>query len=145
MSKYDPWKKEGVFVLSSGKTVQNYYDLKEMMGEPDKLLDEVIAIKKKVDWDKIDVIVGIDYGGTPLAIALATTTGYPYAVIRKDEKTHGMRKRIEGSPVIGRVLLVDDVRTSGRSIHDATAYLENKGYKIEKTVVLLDRDDMGDL
>ncbi len=145
MNKYDKWKKEGVFVLSSGRTIHNYYDLKEMMGDPDELTKEVMHIKKKIDWSKIDVIVGIDYGGTPLAIALSTLTGHPYAIIRKNEKDHGTKKRVEGSPIIGNVLLLDDVRTTGNSIHEARVYLENKGYKIIETIVLLDRDDMDDL
>ncbi len=148
MNKYDPWKKEGVFVLSSGKTVHNYYDLKEMMGDPKVLMEEVMEIKNSktlVEWSKIDVIIGIDYGGTPLAIALATVTNIPYAIIRKDEKDHGTRKRIEGSPKIGKTLLLDDVRTGGDSMHDARMYLENKGYTIIETIVLLDRDDMVEL
>lgn len=139
----DKYKKTGNFTLSSGEKSNTYYDLKEAMGEPAVLSEMVEEIEKQNPHinTNIDIIIGIDYGGIPLAVALSLKKGIPYAVIRKESKTHGMWHRIEGCQKIGRVLLLDDVYTTGKSIGEAKEYLELKGYSIINTTVILDRNE----
>lgn len=129
--------KKGKFKLSSGGTSDTYYDLKEAMGEPLNLteLTEYLG----VDTSGIDVIIGLDYGGVPLAISLAITTGKPYAILRKDKKDHGTQRRLEGYQKKGRCIIVDDVKTTGKSIEEAKNYLESVGYMVKDIKVLLDR------
>ena len=138
-SKYLPWKKTGKFTLSSGQIVDSYYDLKEMLGNPKLLEEETYDIMEKSKKHNFDVIIGIDYGGVPLAVSLSLKTGIPYAILRKEQKLHGMQKRIEGSPIKGRCILLDDVKTTGKSLVEAKDYLNNNDYYVLKSFILLDR------
>ena len=135
----EKYKKTGNFVLSSGEQSNVYYDLKEAMGDPVILNDVIKKIEAKHDMSWIDVIIGIEYGGVPLAVGLSLKTGVPFAVLRKKEKEHGMKKRIEGYQRVGNVLLLDDVRTTGASIQNAKEYLTGLGYNVAGTEVAFTR------
>jgi len=135
----DKYKKTGKFQLSSGHESTYYYDVKEAMGEPTNLREMVSDLDKKHNMKDIDVIIGIDYGGIPLAVGLSLYTNVPFATVRKEAKDHGTKKRIEGYQQKGRVLLLDDVRTSGHSIKEAKEYLKSKGYTIEATATVMTR------
>lgn len=134
----DKYKKTGNFTLSSGKKSNTYYDLKEAMGEP-AVLSEMIDGIIGIDYD---VIIGIDYGGTPLAVALSLRYGVPYAILRKEKKQYAMWHRIEGYQGKGRVLLVDDVSTTGNSMKEAREYLKSEGYDVVKTKVIMERNEL---
>ncbi len=140
--RYIDWKKIGKYKLSSGKHVKTYYDLKEMMGFPVLLRDEVRRIAHLTRIDEVEIIVGIDYGGVPLAIALSLLTNIPYAILRKEVKNHGMAKRIEGCQLRGKCLLLDDVKSTGKSLEEAKEYLEEWRYQVIETHVLMERKDI---
>jgi len=133
------YKKTGKFTLSSGKESDFYYDIKEAMGEPENLREIISDLDKKHNMKNFDVIIGIDYGGIPLAVGLSLYTSLPFAVIRKEAKDHGTQKRIEGYQEIGNVLLLDDVRTSGNTIKESKDYLKSLGYKIIATETVMKR------
>jgi len=137
--QFEKYKKIGNFKLSSGRTSSYYYDIKEAMGEPENLREIIRELDKEHNFKDIDVIVGIEYGGVPIAVGLSLYTSIPFAVIRNSEKQHGTQKRIEGYQKVGRVLLLDDVKTSGRSIKDAKVYLKSKGYTITATSTVIIR------
>lgn len=139
---YLPWKKTGDYKLSSGKHVNTYWDLKEMMGDPQLLAEEVRRIVRLRKMEDVKIIVGIDYGGVPLAIALSLMTNIPYAVLRKEAKNHGMAKRIEGCQTRGKCLLLDDVKSTGKSMEEAKKYLEEWRYQVIETHVLMERIDV---
>ncbi len=139
--RYIDWKKKGDYKLSSGKHVETYFDLKEMMGDPRILREEARRIAHTTAIDKVDVIIGIDYGGVPLAIALSLLTNIPYAILRKEAKNHGMAKRIEGCQLRGKCLLLDDVKSTGKSLEEAKKYLEEWRYQVIETHVLMERND----
>jgi orotate phosphoribosyltransferase len=138
----EKYKKVGEFTLSSGKKSNVYYDLKEAMGEPEILNDVIQKIKTKWDLSNIDVIVGIEYGGVPLAVGLSLATNIPFAVLRKKAKEYGMGKRIEGYQRFGNAILLDDVKTTGGSIQKAKEYLTELGYNVIITEVAFTRDDL---
>lgn len=125
----DKYKKTGQFTLTSGAQTSVYYDIKEAMGEPQNLYDMAEEIALRLT-KKPDVIIGLDYGGIPLAVALSLQLRIPYAVLRKEQKKYGTRKRIEGYQGKGRVLLVDDVTNTGASLDAAYAYLKSVGYDV---------------
>lgn len=135
----EKYRKIGNFTLSSGEKSNYYYDIKEAMGEPTMLRGFYSEIHKNNNMKNIDVIIGIEYGGVPLAIGLSLYTNIPYAIIRKETKQHGTQKRIEGYQKIGRVLLLDDVRTTGNSIKETKEYLKSKGYEIMATATVMTR------
>lgn len=138
---YKLFKKTGKkFTMSSGKESEFYYDIKEMMGYPEHLSDIIAELKDDVCLNNVDVIIGLDYGGIPLAVALSMDTKIPYAVLRKSKKKHGTERRLEGNQVIGNALLLDDVRNSGETFREAIGYLESMDYNVVESWCCVRRD-----
>ena len=125
----EKYKKVGSFKLSSGLQSEVYYDLKEAMGEPQNLMDMTDKLELQI-INYPDIIIGLEYGGIPLAISLSLRLNIPYAILRKETKQYGIKNRIEGYQGKGKVLIVDDVSTTGKSIDDAHKYLESIGYNV---------------
>ncbi len=138
MINLQKYKKIGNFTLSSGRKSKYYYDVKEAMGEPSNLQKIFAKLMQEIPITT-DLFVGIEYGGIPLAIICSVMTGKPYAVLRKNKKRHGTLSKIEGFKGKGRVVLLDDVYTTGNSIKKATRFLTKKGYNVVKTLTVIDR------
>jgi orotate phosphoribosyltransferase len=96
-----------------------------------------------------DMLYGPAYKGIPLAaaagIALADHHGrdLPYAFNRKEAKDHGEGGMIVGSPLSGRVLILDDVITAGTSIDESVAIIRDQGGEPAGVVIALDRRERG--
>jgi orotate phosphoribosyltransferase len=96
-----------------------------------------------------DMLFGPAYKGIPLvaatAIALADAQGrdVPYAFNRKEAKDHGEGGSIIGSPLAGRVLIIDDVITAGTAIRESTRLIEQAGANVAAIVLALDRQERG--
>jgi orotate phosphoribosyltransferase len=75
-----------------------------------------------------EVIAGVETAGIPHSSALAFATGKPSVFVRKTEKDHGLKNRIEGGEVKGmRVVLIEDMVTTGESSLSAVAALRESG------------------
>lgn len=140
----EKFKKTGNFELSSGLQSNIFYDLKEAMGEP-RILEEMARNLCKKIVTRPDIVIGIDYGGIPLAIAVSMKLNIPFAIIRKKRNTHGMGRRVEGYQEKGTVLLIDDVFQTGRSMDKAQTYLTYCGYKVIQTLTILERNLDGEI
>jgi len=80
----------------------------------------------------------------PWASVLAYTLSKPLVYVRKEVKHHGREKMVEGLLAPGdKVLLVDDVITTGKNILDAMQTLRNEGGVVEDALVLVDREEGG--
>lgn len=96
-----------------------------------------------------DMLFGPAYKGIPLvtstAAALAEHHGrdVPYAFNRKETKEHGEGGLIIGSPLAGRVLIVDDVITAGTAIRASADLIQSAGATIAGVVLALDRQERG--
>jgi len=96
-----------------------------------------------------DMLYGPAYKGIPLAaaaaIALADHHGrdLPYAFNRKEAKDHGEGGTIVGSPLRGRVLILDDVITAGTSVGESVAIIQAHGATPAGVVIALDRRERG--
>ncbi|AHF05198.1 orotate phosphoribosyltransferase [Marichromatium purpuratum 984] len=96
-----------------------------------------------------DVLYGPAYKGIPLAattaIALATKhdRDQPYAFNRKEAKDHGEGGTIVGSPLRGRVLIIDDVITAGTSVRESVEIIRAAGAEPAGVVIALDRQERG--
>ncbi len=96
-----------------------------------------------------DVLFGPAYKGIPLvtsaAIALADQHGrnVPWAFNRKEVKDHGEGGQIVGTPLSGRVLLLDDVITAGTAIREAVQIIQAAGARPVGVVLALDRQERG--
>ena len=129
----------GEFTLTSGAKSSYYVDIKKASTNPGVL--KKVAKEMAAHVDGIDMIAGMELGAVPIAVAVALETGKPYVIIRKGERTHGTGKQIEGDPVAGkRVLIVEDVTTSGGSTIKSVEILRDAGASVDKALVVVDRE-----
>jgi len=100
----------------------------------------------KVEYD---MIYGPAYKGIPLAaavtIALANefNKDVPYAFNRKEIKDHGEGGVIVGSPLSGKILIIDDVISAGTSVRESVNIIKAQGAQPAGVVIALDRQEMG--
>jgi len=140
--------KFGVFKLTSGKVSPYYIDLRIVPSFPDAF-NEICTfyktlIKEDVGAENFERVAGIPIAGMPFASLVAYQFKKPFLYIRKEEKTHGRQRRIEGILAPGdRVLLVDDLVTTGLSLKKAIEALRAEGGVVSDAVVLLDREEGG--
>ncbi len=98
---------------------------------------------------EFDVLFGPAYKGIPLAaatsIALAQKTGHaiPWVFNRKEAKDHGEGGSLVGSPLRGRVLIIDDVITAGTAIRESLGLIDAAGAKAVGVTVMMDRQERG--
>ena len=98
---------------------------------------------------EFDVLLGPAYKGIPIASATAVALSgvfgrdVPWAFNRKEAKDHGEGGSIVGTPLAGRVLLVDDVITSGAAIREVMSIVDAAGASLAGVVVSLDRQERG--
>ena len=86
------------------------------------------------------MVAGMELGAVPLATALSLTGGVPMVIIRKEKRVHGTRKQIEGEDVNGKkVLVVEDVTTSGGSALRSVQVLRNNGAIVDRVITVVDR------
>jgi orotate phosphoribosyltransferase len=136
----------GDFILSSGQRADFYVDLRQI------LLDGRLAplagrVMLDLTWDLgYEAVGGLTMGADPVATAMmhaAAGRGTPIDafVVRKQEKDHGLQRRIEGPDVAGRrVLAVEDTSTTGASPLTAVDALREAGAQVVGVAVLVNRD-----
>lgn len=130
----------GTFTLTSGKTSPYYVDVKAATSDP-RILRQ-IALELKSHAGDAQVLAGVELGAVPILVAVALETQLPYAIIRKQERAHGTGKRIEGTAVQGkRVLLVEDVTTTGTSVLNAVKLLRELGALVQQVHTVVDRGE----
>ena len=138
----------GVFTLTSGKLSPYYVDLRIVPSFPEAL-SKVLRIyedlvKTAVGVKKFHRIAGIPTAGVPFASILSFRLGKPFLYVRKEAKTHGRERRVEGLVSPGeKVLIVDDLITTGKSTGEAIEAVRSEGGLVEDAVVLIDREEGG--
>ncbi|WP_455365270.1 orotate phosphoribosyltransferase [Kaarinaea lacus] len=98
---------------------------------------------------EFDMVYGPAYKGIPLASALAIALAndyqkdLPYAFNRKEIKDHGEGGIIVGSPLQGKVLIIDDVISAGTSVRESIDIITAQGAKPAAVIIALDRQEVG--
>lgn len=129
----------GTFTLASGATSDVYVDIKRAWTDPRVLRTLARALAGRVG--SVDRLAGMELGAVPLVVATALETGLPYVVVRKAAKRHGTQQRYEGEvPAGARVLVIEDVATSGGSSEESVAVLRAAGARVERVLVVVDRE-----
>jgi len=135
----------GEFTLASGAKSSYYIDGRRVTLHPEgavligKLILEMLAD------EEIDAIGGPTMGADPIigaTIALSQAAGRPLRgfIVRKEQKAHGMQRTVEGPIRDGdRVVIVEDVVTSGGSVLKAIQQVEACGASIVRVIAVLDR------
>lgn len=132
--------KFGDFTLTSGKKSNYYIDIKQASTNPEVL--KTIAEEMKKHAHGYDMIAGMELGAVPIAVALSLEINIPYVIVRKEVKSHGTKKLIEGNKVSGKkVLVVEDVTTTGNSVIKAIDILRENGAEVDKVVTVVDREE----
>jgi orotate phosphoribosyltransferase len=143
--------KVGEFTLASGKRSNFYIDARLTTMSPDGLeLIGPLALSAIVDagW-KVDAVGGLTLGADPIAYAISyasASSSHPLRAftVRKEPKTHGTGKLIEGPVYDGdRVAIVEDVITTGESALRAIAAVRNANITVTGVLALIDREEGG--
>ena len=134
--------KFGEFTLSSGRKSDYYVDMKKAITNPQILSLVAKIITHLIRDDKIDKIAGPALGAVPIATAVALHSDIPMLMIRKAQKDYGTSKLIEGDlKEKDKVILVEDVTTTGKSLLKAVKAVMDNGGQIRRTFVVVDREE----
>jgi orotate phosphoribosyltransferase len=140
--------KFGVFKLTSGKISPYYIDLRIVPSFPDAFRQICDfygeSITSQVGLRNFDRIAGVPIAGIPFASQIAYNLRKPFLYVRKGVRLHGRQRRVEGVLVSGdRVLLVDDLVTTGLTLRKAAKAVTAEGGIVKEAVALLDREEGG--
>jgi len=129
----------GTFTLRSGQIADYYFDKYQFEGAPE-LLREVAAHAVPLIPPGTEVLAGLELGGVPIATALSLATGLEAVFVRKVAKQYGTAKLAEGRPLWGRrVLVVEDVITTGGQVAMSTEDLRRLGANVDHVLCIIDR------
>jgi orotate phosphoribosyltransferase len=133
----------GEFVLRSGRTATEYFDKYQFEADP-VLLDEVASNMAGLVPGDIEVLAGLEMGGIAVVTALSRHVGLPCSFVRKTAKAYGTRRLAEGADVAGRrVLVVEDVVTSGGQTVMSAGELRALGAQVDHALCVIDRAEGG--
>ena len=136
--------KFGDFTLASGKKSSYYIDLRLVASFPHifrkmtKNLQKLVS--EKTGLNNFDSLVAVPTGGLVIGSALAIETVKPLIYVRDKPKDYGTTKSIEGKIFSGmKVILIDDVITTGNSVINAIKQLKDAGLSISDVYVIINR------
>src|SRR5438105_10693764 len=140
---YDTAHLTGRFLLRSGATSDEYFD--KYLFESDPVLLRAIAeAMAPLVPPATDALAGLELGGVPLATALSRETGLSTRFVRKEAKAYGTCRLAEGGDVDGeRLVVVEDVVTSGGQVVMSCADLRERGAEIVRVLCVIDREAGG--
>jgi orotate phosphoribosyltransferase len=138
--------KFGTFTLASGKISPYYIDLRiipSFTGAFAEVSKFYIELAKN-EVEEFDRIAAVPIAGIPFAVILAQALKKPFLAVRKEVKQHGRGRMVEGILYPGdKVLVVDDLITTGGSIMTAVEPIKAEGGTVKDAVVLMDREEGG--
>ena len=141
---YDTAHITGDFLLRSGARSTEYFDKYLFEADPVLLKHIALAMAELVPKSGIDALAGLEMGGIPLATMLSQITGLPLLFVRKKAKEYGTCKIAEGGQVKSRrLLIIEDVVTSGGAIIDAAKALREEGAQLAQVLCVIDRESGG--
>jgi len=139
---------KGEFTLSSGKTSEHYVNCK-----PVTLLGRGLTLASMMMLEHIEtpVVAGLTLGADPLVSGVAVCSALDMRlinalIVRKEPKGHGTGAWIEGPelPKGSKITVVEDVITTGGSAIKAVTRLRDFGYKVDRVVAIVDRQENGE-
>ena len=149
LEKSFKYSEKPTFKLTSGKMSNYYINCKAttLDSEAMNLIGQIFY--NKIKTLRVNAIGGLTQGADPIAVAAAMISGIKddpvnAFVVRKKAKEHGLKKLIEGNIHEGdKVIIVDDVVTTGQSTIEAIENAKKENLNIMKVIVLIDRQEGG--
>jgi orotate phosphoribosyltransferase len=133
----------GTFVLRSGRTADHYFDKYRFESDP-ALLAEIVTAMKPLVPEGTQGLAGLELGGVPLATMLSSVTGLPVFFVRKEPKKYGTERVCEGGEVADRrLLIIEDVVTTGGQMVLSAQDLRAEGAVVEHALCVIDREGGG--
>ena len=133
----------GTFTLRSGQVSSEYFDKYRFEADP-ALLRRVAVEMLTLLPSQTEVLAGLELGGVPIATAMSLASGLPAVFVRKQAKEYGTRQAVEGGDVNGRrVVLVEDVITTGGAVGDAARLVTEVGGDVIAVVCAIWRGEGG--
>lgn len=140
---------EGDFTLSSGAKSSYYINCKQVT-----LRAEGALALGRLLWQRLpkdtSAVAGLTLGADPMVSAVSIVSAYenrplPALIIRKEPKGHGTKAYIEGPSLDSgaKTVVLEDVVTTGNSALTAVERLRDAGYKVERILALVDREQGG--
>ncbi|MCK9443667.1 MAG: orotate phosphoribosyltransferase [Tissierellaceae bacterium] len=132
----------GHFLLSSGKHSDGYVQCAKLLQHPDKAAKALSAVVDKVKDLDIDMVVGPAMGGVIVAYELGRQLGKPAIFTEREEGEMKLKRgfHIENGQ---RVLIAEDVVTTGKSAYEAIKVVENQGGIVVGIACIADRSHGG--
>ncbi len=136
---------EGDFVLRSGRRSRFYLDKYLFETRPDLLRDIAGGLAAKLPaYEPFDLLAGPELGAVAIVAALSLASGKPFVIVRKGEKDYGTKRAMEGRAEPGqRVVVVEDVVTSGGAALAAVDKLRDAGLEVGGLLCVVDREEGG--
>ena len=133
----------GKFTLASGKESTYYINIKKACADPITLsiISRKICEIMPILFDDADVVAGIELGGVSIVTAVSLDSGIPMVIIRKKVKSYGIENFFIGEVENKRVLLLDDVTTTGGSVIEAVEKIRGVGGIVDTVITVADRDE----
>ncbi len=134
----------GEFTLRSGRQSKYYLDKYLFQTRPDILaaLAERFAKRIAEAGSGVDRLAGAELGGVPLVSATGIAAEKPFILIRNQKKGYGTAKQVEGELNPGdRVVILEDIATTGGQVLEAAQTLTQMGAKIVKIIAVIDRQE----
>jgi orotate phosphoribosyltransferase len=136
---------EGDFVLRSGRRSKFYLDKYLFSTQPDLLRDIAAGLAAKLPaYGESDLLAGPELGAVAIVAAVSLASGKPFVIVRKGAKGYGTDKAMEGRAEPGqRVIMIEDVVTSGGAALMAVDKLREAGLSIDTLLCVVDREEGG--
>jgi orotate phosphoribosyltransferase len=129
----------GEFTLRSGRKSNYYLDKYRFETQPD-VLRELGKLFATHIGPGVSRIAGAELGAVSLAAATSMASGLPFVIVRNQKKDYGTSKLVEGILEKGeRVMIVEDVLTTGGQVLEAAKSLQDAGATIDRIVAVIDR------
>jgi orotate phosphoribosyltransferase len=131
----------GEFILSSGRKSNYYLDKYRIETRPGILREVAKGLVEKIP-PEAEALAGPELGAIPLVTAAGLETGLPFLLVRKKAKDYGTKNVVEGQYENGwKVVLVEDVLTTGTQAIMAAESLVELGLDVLKIVCVIDREE----